>query len=495
MNAVIYLRVSHRASVAGYSLEVQEQACLRYAAARGWLVVGTYRDEAISASRRTVEQRGAFQRLLADLKLRDARAVIVFELDRAFRNLREQLNVFYDLQQRRVQLCSVEDRIDTGTPEGVLEFQLKGAVSEYQARQMGRKIRHSLAFKRERGGWLGRAPLGYDVTPGGLVPNADAETVRLLGAWYATGQYSHRSLADALNAAGHVARDKVGAAIPFTANTIRIVLRNPIYATLGLWRADEQMAIEAVRKQRAGQGRQGLVMHSRGPALLSRVARCAECGAPMHAQPTHKGLDTHGQPRNRRWYYHCRAARDGRHEHRYVLAWPGGADQQILTLLGGLTLPASCHGAIRAYAASRIQEAARPAVDPHAARRNALSKALADGVLTEAEYAVKLAALPVPVAASPRLVPLLDDLLGLLSDMPRLLAAMTDDERRQLVRRLFVAVYLAPEPHRIVAVQPREGLADVLAAVRETAPQQMLTPAFLNIALWKAYKEPLFAAS
>jgi DNA invertase Pin-like site-specific DNA recombinase len=80
----------------------------------------------------------------------------------------------HDLTQRRITLVSVIDSIDTSTDEGMMHFQLKGMVSEFQAKQTGRKIRSALKYKAGQGERLGPPPFGYSRADKGIIPNADA---------------------------------------------------------------------------------------------------------------------------------------------------------------------------------------------------------------------------------------------------------------------------------------------------------------------------------
>lgn len=501
MDCVIYLRVSHTKSLEGFSLEVQEAQCRAYAAARGWTVVRCYRDEAISGRR--AANRPGLQQLLSEARTVKARAAVVFELDRAFRNLREQLNTERELALHGVRLCSVEDNIDTATPEGIFHFQLMGAAAEFQANQTARKVKRSLEHKRRQGEWTGRAPLGYTLTATGLiVHDQDAATVQYLRRAYATGQYSDMTLAQHLNAQGYVARDKRGTGVPFTPSALRSILTSRAYVGVlrvgdeeiashpPLWTEAEYQEIQAMRRSRSvAPGRQGLTIHSSGPALLAGSAYCAICGAKMHYQPSHKGLDADGQPRFRRFYYHCRAARQAQagHEHHYIQAKT--VEAQLLTALGALHLPPDAERHIARYAATQLAQDRPTPPDPHTARRAAIRRARDEGILTEAEARAKLAALPTPTDA-PTPAPDLAGALALLQQLPALLAAATDNERRALVRYLFPAIYL--EPHRITAVIPRPALLTLFTACQHTGADRLITESMLTLPVWTAYQEPAF---
>ena len=63
--AAIYVRVSSKEQVEGYSLEAQLRACREYCAARGYTVVEVY-SEGRSAHTDNLAKRPQFARMLAD---------------------------------------------------------------------------------------------------------------------------------------------------------------------------------------------------------------------------------------------------------------------------------------------------------------------------------------------------------------------------------------------------------------------------------------------
>jgi site-specific DNA recombinase len=125
MPAAIYIRVSDDSQVEGYSLEAQERSCRAFCSERGFPVAGVYVEEGVSGRH---DRRPAFQRLLNDIKHKRIRitSLIIMDLDRFMRNLQLQLNVKAELDALGVRLISLNDDIDTSTPEGIIHFQMKG---------------------------------------------------------------------------------------------------------------------------------------------------------------------------------------------------------------------------------------------------------------------------------------------------------------------------------------------------------------------------------
>jgi site-specific DNA recombinase len=145
MNAVIYCRLSDEHS-SEFSIAQQEARCRDWAAANGHVVLRVYTDDGVSG---TKVARAGFTQLRREARGLGARMLIVADLDRFMRNLREQLNLKHELDTLGIALVSLADSgvIDTRTPEGMLNFQVKGMVSEFHARTTGRKVSQTLEHK------------------------------------------------------------------------------------------------------------------------------------------------------------------------------------------------------------------------------------------------------------------------------------------------------------------------------------------------------------
>ena len=63
--ASIYVRVSSKEQVEGYSLDAQRRACRDFCAARGYTIVAEYTDEGLSAHTDNLGKRPDFARVLA----------------------------------------------------------------------------------------------------------------------------------------------------------------------------------------------------------------------------------------------------------------------------------------------------------------------------------------------------------------------------------------------------------------------------------------------
>lgn len=114
MNAVIYARYSSD-SQRDESIEGQLRECKEYAEKKGYTIVNTYADRAISGKK--ADNRPQFMQMIADSKQCQFDTVIVWKIDRFSRDKYD--SVFYKntLKKNGVSVISATEPIDD-SPEG-----------------------------------------------------------------------------------------------------------------------------------------------------------------------------------------------------------------------------------------------------------------------------------------------------------------------------------------------------------------------------------------
>lgn len=478
MRCVIYCRTS-LTDQSEYSLEDQEARCRAFAQLQGWTVVKVYVDDGGSGQKVT---RKAFMQMRSDLAVLGIGALVVYDLDRFMRNLREQLVLKHELDQRKVKLVSLSDNgvIDTSTPEGMLNFQVKGMVSEFQARTTGRKVRDNLEYKAKQGKYVGPVPFGYRKNEtGDLVESEDAPIVRLIFDMYRSGVHSFSTIADALNDRGHQAYDwQTKTRNRFGRETIRTILRNPAY--IGIVRCNDREypgahpplitreawdAAVALRDERKSKGGKSSASLPKRGGLLTELAYCYSCNEPMWYQ--HSGRKT--SPGR---YYVCR----GRSRRTCDAGYSNGplTEEQALDILRQLTLPREWKDEVyerasRVVTAPQPKRTVTPAMIKDQLRRLGLSFSLGD--LDEATYRKereRLNALLVTNAEPPVLLDLRSS-LDLLSNMKELVDHADEEERRALLRMVFDGVWL--ERRDIKAIAPTRAFLPLVGAIQGVCTQ------------------------
>jgi site-specific DNA recombinase len=107
----IYARVSTDTQ----ELEHQLSSCERYCQYKGFEIMAVHKE---IGSGKTYRNRPEFVKLLADLRAMKYDGVVIFRLDRLFRNMVEAVNIIYELEGKGVRFYSINEGFDTSTAAG-----------------------------------------------------------------------------------------------------------------------------------------------------------------------------------------------------------------------------------------------------------------------------------------------------------------------------------------------------------------------------------------
>lgn len=153
LRVALYPRVSTEEQAAhGYSLELQEEALVRYANDHGYKIVGIYRDEGNSA-RKPVMKRKVMLQLLEDVKAGKIDRILFLKLDRWFRNVREYHVVQQILETHNVTWQATMEEYDTVTANGRLRVNIMLSVAENESDRTSERIKFVFDGKRKRKEW------------------------------------------------------------------------------------------------------------------------------------------------------------------------------------------------------------------------------------------------------------------------------------------------------------------------------------------------------
>lgn len=89
-------------------------------------------------------------------QLREDDIVVVWKLDRLGRSLRDLVNIVTEIQDKGAGLKSLNDAIDTTTPQGKLTFHLFAALAEFERDIIRERTKAGLEAARARGRRGGR---------------------------------------------------------------------------------------------------------------------------------------------------------------------------------------------------------------------------------------------------------------------------------------------------------------------------------------------------
>ena len=317
----LYLRLSREdgdCEAESQSITNQRDFLRRYTSQRGWEVAEEYIDDCYTGSN---FDRPAFQRLLRDIERKKIDTVITKDLSRLGR---DQINTMYFYQvyfpQRQVRYIAVNESMDTGAGNGSdMMLPFLAAANDFYTADISRKVRAALDTRRSGGYFIGsQAPLGYRKDPlqkGRLIPDPEtAAVVRLVFQTYLS-LGSVLGTAKALTEEGIPTPSEWKGTAPtpkrfpgvWSENIVRRILKNPTYIgnltqnrsrKIG-YKVDRKITLppqEWVTIPNTHEGIVDTAIFARAQELLSLrgyqpregaghlltgLAFCADCGAPM----------------------------------------------------------------------------------------------------------------------------------------------------------------------------------------------------------------------
>lgn len=465
-----------------FSPEAQERIVRGACASWGLRAPTIYADDDVSGG---AWQRPGFDRLKADVAAGRVRIVVVPKIDRFARDVILCLQTVDAFHAAGAAVMSVAEPLDFASPFGRKSLTDAASTAEWYRRNLSTEVSKGLREKAQQGYALGLAPYGmrrvHEINPrtgerikgtDRLEPTDDLPVVLRLYTTYADGDHSDTTLAALLNGEGYTHLDpQNGRRKPFTRDTVRKILTNPIYAgwveycgeryegrhgqlvSRDLW---EQC--QAIRDARA-KSKTGRVNQHGGGALLSGLAVCARCGAPMHA------WTSAGSGR----VYHCKTRRQqGVSACAASLVPEPLIEAHVRSLLGYLVLPDEVVAAAVAAARDLVE---RPAPPPAPDRSSALAVLKADFLadrISAAEYERKRSALlDAPAPEAPR--PMVLDVAAAARrarDLPALFEHADLAGRRSLLRAVIARAEI-DKARGIVAVTPAGAYGPILRACAE----------------------------
>lgn len=144
-----YIRVSR----ADQNPELQLDETLGFLERRGWRLVETYCDQAVSGSK---DRRPALDQMRIDARHRRFDILLVWRAHRLFRSLRHMVLTLDELRALGVDFVSVGEPFDTTTPQGQLLFHVTASFAEFERGLLIERTKAGLAAARRRGKRIGR---------------------------------------------------------------------------------------------------------------------------------------------------------------------------------------------------------------------------------------------------------------------------------------------------------------------------------------------------
>lgn len=305
MQVLIYIRVSTKEQVEGYSLDYQEKICREYCERQSWDVIKVFREQGESAK---TADRTELLNLLKFCHENKGKVdiLLVHKLDRFSRNTTDHTAVRAALLKVGVKLRSVSESIDD-SPAGKLMENIFSSIAQFDNDVRSERTKAGMLEKLRQGHWPWKAPLGYKNTPTGLV--VDKERSELItGAFetYIRGGYNFAQLTKLVNLRGlRTEKNK-----KITPQYLLKIIKNKLYmGVVSAWGEEHPAMHEAIITKdtfykaeaiRLGKSSQINIPHmSKNPTFpIKNIAKCGECDKYL--------TGSWSKGRSKKYpYYHC----------------------------------------------------------------------------------------------------------------------------------------------------------------------------------------------
>ena len=271
--------------------------------------------------------RPAFQRLLRKIESKEIDLVLVTELSRFTRSIKDFSILWEFLEKHDCKFLSIKDNFDTSTAAGEMVMYMMANVAQFERKQTAERISHAFLARAKRGLYNGGSvPLGYEIDaekPGHLkvVPD-EAEVVQEVFKTFLK-QETLAKTAKSMNEKGITfPRMPRGGGKPrtgiFRIDMVHTIVRSKAYIGVRTFQTREGMeeckamwepivtnevfgkAQEMLSKNRY---RKRSHLDLRYPFTLSGICFCKTCGDRM------SGKSAHGRSRKIPYYEHAWATK------------------------------------------------------------------------------------------------------------------------------------------------------------------------------------------
>lgn len=164
IRVAIYIRVSTEEQAKhGYSIESQKSRLIEWAKEHNYQVVDIYADEGKSA-RTKISNRKELLRLLDDVKSDKIDRIIIWRLDRWFRNVADYYRIQDLLDKYNVDWECSDEEFNTSTSNGRLYLNIKLSIAQNESDQTSDRIKFNFEnMVRNKRPISGALPIGYKI--------------------------------------------------------------------------------------------------------------------------------------------------------------------------------------------------------------------------------------------------------------------------------------------------------------------------------------------
>lgn len=155
-----YCRVSTKQQLEDKTIEIQENIINRFVEfnKEKYEIIKYFKDEGISA----FKDRPDYEKMLEQLFNNEADGIIIKELSRIGRSVKQLVNLMDRLDKNDKHLIVIDQNINTSTKEGRLFFHILAAIAQYEAELIKERTQEGIQRYVEEGGKLGRPKITED---------------------------------------------------------------------------------------------------------------------------------------------------------------------------------------------------------------------------------------------------------------------------------------------------------------------------------------------
>jgi len=202
--AVLYARVStQQQRDSGVGKEAQLAKCREHAERLGLPILSVHTDEGMSGQD-GIEARPGLWAAIEAVQRHRGSVLIAYSLSRLARRQRLVWHILDDREGLGIPFSSATEAFDTASSMGRAMLGMLATWAQLESDLASERTRDALDAVRDRGTKLGAPNMVESTDEEGnrFIDPAKARIVRRVQSLYATGKYSHRTLADYLNDKG-----------------------------------------------------------------------------------------------------------------------------------------------------------------------------------------------------------------------------------------------------------------------------------------------------
>ena len=233
----IYIRVSTKKQLDGYSLDAQETQLKKMCETNGYIIYKVYADEGKSGKD---TNRPAFQEMMADMREGKFDKILVMKLDRISRSVIDLEVMIKEMQEHDVHFESASEKIDTSSSFGMMFVRLLAIFAQFERERISERVSDAFEEMVSEGKAItGSQPLGYKVENGKVIIDEDKrEIIEYIFDTYEKNNSIRRTLL--------YTNEKFNLKLRY--NSLRLLITNPIF--YGCYRDNENYCTGYLTKER-----------------------------------------------------------------------------------------------------------------------------------------------------------------------------------------------------------------------------------------------------